>query len=142
MVDTNDEWIKTRTGIHERRILKGEGKGTSDMIVPTVNNLLNNCQVRPEEIDLVIVATITPDRMLPATAMHVAKRCGLVNAFGFDINAACSGFLGGLGLQAHEVMKRVAVGVAGNFLEPEAFTLFERTFDVANSYQFFFGCCN
>ena len=96
MVDTNDEWIKTRTGIHERRILKGEGKGTSDMIVPTVNNLLNNCQVRPEEIDLVIVATITPDRMLPATAMHVAKRCGLINAFGFDINAACSGFLYGL----------------------------------------------
>ena len=80
MVDTNDEWIKTRTGIHERRILKGEGKGTSDMIVPTVNNLLNNSQVRPEEIDLVIVATITPDRMLPATAMHVTKRCGLVNA--------------------------------------------------------------
>lgn len=93
MVDTNDEWIRTRTGISERRILKGEGLGSSDMAVGAVKNLLEKRGIGPEEIDCVICATVTPDMMFPATANIISDKVGMVNAFGFDVEAACSGFL-------------------------------------------------
>jgi 3-oxoacyl-[acyl-carrier-protein] synthase-3 len=93
MVDTNDEWIRTRTGISERRILKGEGKATSDMIVPAVQELCQKRGIQPEEIECLIVATVTPDMVFPATANIVCNKIGAVNAWGFDLAAACSGFL-------------------------------------------------
>ncbi|MBX2845911.1 MAG: ketoacyl-ACP synthase III [Saprospiraceae bacterium] len=93
MVDTNDEWITTRTGIKERRILKGEGKGVSDMAVPVIQQLLEKSNSQPEEIDLVIFSTATPDYLFPASACIAAKKTNLVNAFGFDLLAACSSFL-------------------------------------------------
>ncbi len=93
MVDTNDEWIRTRTGISERRILKGEGKATSDLAVPAVLELCKKRGIQPIEIDCIIVATVTPDMMFPATANIVADRVGAFNAWGFDMSAACSGFL-------------------------------------------------
>jgi len=93
MVDTNDEWIRTRTGIEERRILKGEGLGTSDMVVPAVLELCKKRGIRPEEIDCLIVATVTPDMVFPATANIVCDKIGAINAWGFDMSAACSGFL-------------------------------------------------
>src|SRR5215216_2468128 len=92
MMDTNDEWITTRTGIKERRILKGEGLGTSDMGVAAVQECLRKAGVDPLEIDLLICATTTPDMQFPATANVITDKGGLKNAFGFDINAACSGF--------------------------------------------------
>ncbi|WP_439882234.1 beta-ketoacyl-ACP synthase III [Pontibacter sp. MBLB2868] len=93
MVDTNDEWITSRTGIKERRILKGEGKGTSHIAVPAVRDLLEKTNTRPEEIDLLICATTTPDMVFPATANLITAEIGAVNAFGYDLQAACSGFL-------------------------------------------------
>jgi len=93
MVDTNDEWIRTRTGIQERRILKGEGKGTSDMAVEAVKGLLEKTNTRPEEIDMVVCATVTPDMLFPDTANVIAEKAGIKNAFCFDLSAACSGFL-------------------------------------------------
>lgn len=93
MVDTNDEWITSRTGIKERRILKGEAKGTSHLAEKAVKGLLEKTNTNPEEIDLIIVATITPDYVFPATANLVADMVGCKNAFGFDLAAACSGFL-------------------------------------------------
>jgi 3-oxoacyl-[acyl-carrier-protein] synthase-3 len=93
MVDTTDEWITTRTGINERRILKGEGLGTSDMAVEAVKDMLNQRGIGPEEIDLLICATVTPDLVFPATANIICDKVGAVNAFGYDINAACSGFI-------------------------------------------------
>ncbi|MFO0414039.1 MAG: beta-ketoacyl-ACP synthase III [Bacteroidota bacterium] len=93
MVDTNDEWIRTRTGIKERRILKGEGLATSDMAAPAVIELCKKRGIQPEEIDCLIVATVTPDMVFPATANIVCDKIGAVNAFGFDLGAACSGFL-------------------------------------------------
>ena len=96
MVDTNDEWITTRTGIKERRILKGEGKATSDMAVPAVNGLLEKRGIGAEEIDLIIFCTVTPDMPFPATANILADKVGAVNAWGFDLEAACSGFIYGL----------------------------------------------
>src|SRR5687768_15652331 len=95
MVDTNDEWIRTRTGIEERRILKGEGKGTSDMAVPAVKRLLEKKGIDPLEIDLLICCTVTPDMVFPATANIICDKLGAKNAFGFDLQAACSGFLYG-----------------------------------------------
>ena len=92
MVDTNDEWITSRTGIKERRILKGE-KGTSDMAAIAVKELLAKTNTAPEEVDLIIVATVTPDHVFPATANLVADKTGCVNAFNFDLGAACSGFI-------------------------------------------------
>jgi 3-oxoacyl-[acyl-carrier-protein] synthase-3 len=92
MVDTNDEWIVSRTGIKERRILKGE-KGTSDMAAIAVKELLSKTNTTPEEVDLIIVATVTPDHVFPATANLVANKTGCVNAFNYDISAACSGFI-------------------------------------------------
>lgn len=93
MVDTNDEWIFSRTGIRERRILKGEDQGTSVMGIEAVNGLLAKTNTSPEEIELVIVATVTPDLPFPDTANLIADACGLKNAFTYDISAACSGFL-------------------------------------------------
>ncbi|MEI7896394.1 MAG: beta-ketoacyl-ACP synthase III [bacterium] len=93
MVETTDEWIMTRTGIRERRILKGKGLGTSDMGAEAVKGLLEKTGTKPEEIDLVICATVTPDMVFPATANIISDKAGLRNAFSFDINAACSGFL-------------------------------------------------
>ncbi len=93
LVDTTDEWIQTRTGIRERRILKGEGLGTSDMAVPAVQDLLRKRGIDPMDIELVICATTTPDMQFPATANVICDKAGMKNAFGYDISAACSGFL-------------------------------------------------
>ncbi len=93
MVDTNDEWIRTRTGITERRILKGEGLATSDMVAPAVLDLCKKRGIDPKEIDCLIVATVTPDMVFPATANIVCDKIGASNAWGFDLSAACSGFL-------------------------------------------------
>ena len=96
MVDTNDEWIRSRTGVEERRILKGENMGTSDMAVPAVLELCKKKGIKPEEIDCLICATVTPDMVFPATANIICDKIGAVNAWGFDLSAACSGFLFGL----------------------------------------------
>ena len=93
MVETNDEWITTRTGIKERRILKGEGLGSSDLGVQAVNGLLKKKNIKADEIDLIICATATPDLIFPSTACIIADKIGAVNSIGFDLMAACSGFL-------------------------------------------------
>ncbi len=93
MVDTNDEWIKSRTGIDERRILKGEGLGSSDLGAGAVNDLLKKRGISPEEIDCLICATVTPDMLFPATANIICDKVGIKNVLSFDLNAACSGFL-------------------------------------------------
>ncbi len=93
MVDTNDEWITTRTGIKERRILKGEGLGTSYMGAAAVKELLEKTKTDAKEIDLIICATVTPDMPFPATANLIAEQVGATNAFSYDISAACSGFI-------------------------------------------------
>lgn len=93
MVDTTDEWITTRTGIKERRILKGEGQGTSVMGTKAVQGLLEKSGTQPEEVDLLICATVTPDMKFPATANLICHKTGIKNAFSFDTNAACSGFI-------------------------------------------------
>lgn len=92
MVDTNNEWILERTGISERRILKGD-RATSDMAFEALKDLFSKTKVQPEEIELVICATVSPDHVHPATATIVANKIGAVNAWGFDLSAACSGFL-------------------------------------------------
>ena len=92
-VETNDEWITSRTGIKERRILKGEGKATSDMGVEAVNGLLKKTNSTADEIDLIICATTTPDMMVASTACIIADKVGAKNAFAYDLMAACSGFL-------------------------------------------------
>lgn len=96
MVDTNDEWIRTRTGIVERRILKGEGLGTSDLAVPAIQQLLDKRGISAEEIDCIICCTVTPDMVFPATANIISDKLGAKHAWGFDLQAACSGFLYGL----------------------------------------------
>jgi 3-oxoacyl-[acyl-carrier-protein] synthase-3 len=96
LVDTNDEWITSRTGIKERRILKGEGTATSDLAVPAVEGLLKKRGIGAEEIDLIIFCTTTPDMIFPATANILAAKIGAVNAWGYDLQAACSGFVFGL----------------------------------------------
>ncbi|MDW3195378.1 MAG: beta-ketoacyl-ACP synthase III [Cytophagales bacterium] len=93
MVETTDEWITTRTGIKQRHILKGEGQGTSVMGTKAVEQLLQKTGTSPEEIDLLICATVTPDMVFPATANVIANNVGAVNSFSYDIGAACSGFL-------------------------------------------------
>jgi 3-oxoacyl-[acyl-carrier-protein] synthase-3 len=93
MVDTNDEWIRTRTGIEERRILKGAGLANSDMVVPAVQDLCRKRGMDPMEIDCLIVGTVTPDMVFPATANIACDKLGAKNAWGFDVSAACSGFL-------------------------------------------------
>lgn len=96
IVDTSDEWITSRTGIKERRILKGEGLGTSDMAVHAVNGLLKKRGIDAKEIELIIFCTTTPDFTFPATANVLADKVGATNAWGYDLQAACSGFLFGL----------------------------------------------
>jgi len=96
MVDTNDEWIKSRTGIEERRILKGENQGISAMAIPAVKLLLEKRGIGAEEIDCMITCTVTPDMLFPATSNIICDKIGAVNAFGFDLAAACSGFLYGV----------------------------------------------
>jgi 3-oxoacyl-[acyl-carrier-protein] synthase III len=93
MVDTTDEWIMTRTGIKERHILKGEGKGTSVIGTQAVKGLLEKTGTKPEEVDMLICATVTPDMLFPATANIISHNCGIKNAFSYDLNAACSGFI-------------------------------------------------
>jgi 3-oxoacyl-[acyl-carrier-protein] synthase-3 len=93
MVDTTDEWLMAMTGIRERHILKGEGLGSSDMAVPAVKKLLKKTGTKPEEIDMVICTTVTPDMVFPATANIISDKVGIKNAFSFDMAAACSGFV-------------------------------------------------
>lgn len=101
MVDTSDEWIMQRVGIKERRILKGEGKATSDMGAEATKKLLKKTGTNPDEIDLVLVATITPDMAFPSTACIIAEKAGIKNFWGFDLSAACSGFLYTLQTASH-----------------------------------------
>jgi len=96
MVDTNDEWITTRTGIKERRILKEDGKGTSFLAINAAKDLINKTGLDPKEIDLVIVATASPDMKAASTAAYTATQIGATNAFSFDLEAACSSFLFGM----------------------------------------------
>jgi 3-oxoacyl-[acyl-carrier-protein] synthase-3 len=114
MVETNDEWIVSRTGIKERRILKGN-LGTSDMAAHAVEGLLKKRGIGAEEIDLIIFCTTTPDMVFPASANILANKIGAVNAWGYDLNAACSGFLFGLatGSQFIETGKHQKVLVVG-----------------------------
>jgi len=115
-VDTTDEWIISRTGIKERRILKGEGLGSSDIAAQAVTGLLKKRGIGPEEVELVICATTTPDMQFPATANIVSDKVGMKNAFGYDINAACSGFLyalvtGSKFIESGQYKKVVIIGV-------------------------------
>ena len=100
MVDTNDEWITTRTGIKERRILRDEGKGTSYLAIKAAQDLINKKGIDPKTIELVIVATATPDMKAASTASFTATHIGAVNAFSFDMDAACSSFLYGMSVAA------------------------------------------
>jgi 3-oxoacyl-[acyl-carrier-protein] synthase-3 len=115
MVETNDAWITERTGIKERRILVGKDQGLSVMAIEAVNGLLKKRGIGPEEIDLMIVATVTPDRVFPATANIICDAIGAKNAWGFDLGAACSGFLYALttGSQFIESGKHKKVVVVG-----------------------------
>jgi 3-oxoacyl-[acyl-carrier-protein] synthase III len=115
MVDTSDEWIMQRVGIRERRILKGEGKATSDMGEQAVRGLLEKTGTSPDEIQLLICATVTPDMFFPATANIISDKVGIKNAFSFDLGAACSGFLFALQtaaayIESGSVKKAIVVG--------------------------------
>ena len=103
MVDTNDEWITSRTGIKERRILKDKDKGTSYLAIQAANNLLQKSNIAPAEIDLVIMATATPDMPVAATGVYVATQIGAINAFSYDLVAACSSFLFGMSTAARYI---------------------------------------
>lgn len=100
MVDTNDEWITTRTGIKERRILKEEGKGTSFLAIKAAQDLIAKANIDPLEIDMVIMATATPDMPVASTGVYVATEIGAINAFAYDLQAACSSFLYGMSTAA------------------------------------------
>jgi 3-oxoacyl-[acyl-carrier-protein] synthase-3 len=115
MVDTTDEWIRTRTGVEERRILKGENKGTSDMGAPAVLDLCKRRGIDPMEIDCLICCTVTADMLFPATANIICDKIGAKNAWGFDLGAACSGFLygvttGAMFIESGRYKKVVVVG--------------------------------
>lgn len=116
MVDTNDEWIRTRTGISERRILRETGKASSDMAVKAIEEILQKKNLDPLEIDCIICATVTPDMIFPATANIIGDKLGAKNAFGFDLGAACSGFLfalntGAAFVETGKYKKVIVVGV-------------------------------
>ncbi|TAH11661.1 MAG: ketoacyl-ACP synthase III [Sphingobacteriia bacterium] len=116
MVDTNDEWIRSRTGIEERRILKEPGKGSSDMAVPAIEEILRKKNMDATEIDCIICATVTPDMVFPATANIIADKIGATNAWGYDMSAACSGFLyalttGAMYIESGRYKKVIVVGV-------------------------------
>ncbi len=115
MVETTDEWIVSRTGINERRILKGEGLGTSDLGTPAVLDLCRKRGIDPSEIELLICATTTPDYVFPATANIICDKVGAKNAFSFDLQAACSGFIyalvtGSKYIESGQYKKVVVVG--------------------------------
>jgi 3-oxoacyl-[acyl-carrier-protein] synthase III len=115
LVDTTDEWIQTRTGIRERRLLKGEDQGVSVMAIEAVRELLRKTNTKPEEVDLLLMATVTPDMVFPATANIVCDKVGITNAFSYDIEAACSSFLyalttGAMFVQSGRYKKVVIVG--------------------------------
>jgi 3-oxoacyl-[acyl-carrier-protein] synthase-3 len=115
MVDTTDEWIRTRTGVAERRILKGEGKGTSDLGAPAVLELCKKRGIDPSDIDCLICCTVTPDMTFPATANIICDKIGAINAWSFDLGAACSGFLygvttGAMYIESGRYKKVVVVG--------------------------------
>jgi 3-oxoacyl-[acyl-carrier-protein] synthase-3 len=119
MVETNDEWILSRTGISERRILKGEGKGTSFMAIKATEDLIQKSKIDPKEIDLVIVATATPDMQAASTAAFVASSVGATNAFAFDLDSACSSFLFGMStvsafIESGKYKKVVLIGADKN----------------------------
>lgn len=103
MVDTNDDWITTRTGIKERRILKGDNKGTSFMAIQAATSLIKKNNIDPKTIDLVVVATATPDMKAASTSAYTASEIGAINAFAFDIDAACSSFLFGMSIAARYI---------------------------------------
>ena len=116
LVDTNDEWIRSRTGISERRILREPGKASSDMAVKAIEEILKKKQLDPLDIDCIICATVTPDMVFPATANIIGDKIGAKNAFGFDLGAACSGFLfalttGASFVEAGRYKKVIVVGV-------------------------------
>lgn len=116
MVETNDEWIRSRTGIEERRILKEEGKASSDLAVPAVLEILKKKNLDPLEIDCIICATVTPDMVFPSTANIIADKIGATNAWGYDLSAACSGFLfalstGAAYIESGRYKKVIVVGV-------------------------------
>ena len=115
MVETSDEWVMSRTGIKERRILKGENQGTSVMGIQAVKGLLEKTNTKPEDVDLIICSTVTPDMLFPATANIIANGVGAKSAFSYDMNAACSGFLYALvtGSQFIETGKYKKVVVVG-----------------------------
>ena len=107
MIDTSSNWIISRTGIHERHILKGKGKGTSVMAIEAVKILLEKTNVLAEEIDLIICATVTPDITFPATANIIAREIGAIHSYSFDMAAACSGFLYALAVGAQFIQSGV-----------------------------------
>ena len=116
LVDTNDEWIRSRTGISERRILREPGKASSDMAVKAIEEILRKKNLDPLDIDCIICATVTPDMVFPATANIIGDKIGAKNAFGFDLGAACSGFLfalttGASFIEAGRYKKVIVVGV-------------------------------
>jgi 3-oxoacyl-[acyl-carrier-protein] synthase-3 len=116
LVDTNDEWIRSRTGISERRILREPGKASSDMAAKAIEEILRKKHLDPLEIDCIICATVTPDMVFPATANIIGDKIGAKNAFGFDLGAACSGFLfalttGASFVEAGRYKKVIVVGV-------------------------------
>ena len=115
IVDTNDEWIRSRTGIEKRHILKGEGLGTSDMAVKAIEKLFQKTGTNPAEIDLIICGTVTSDYNFPSTANVISDKVGAKNAWSFDLNAACSGFIYSLttGAQFIETGKYKKVLVVG-----------------------------
>ena len=115
MVDTNDEWIRTRTGISERRILKGEGLGTSDLAVPAIQEILRKKNLEATDIDCIICGTVTPDMLFPSTANIISDKLGATNAWSFDVSAACSGFLyalstGAMFIETGKYKKIIVVG--------------------------------
>ena len=107
MVDTNDDWITSRTGIKERRILKGVNKGTSFMAIQAAKRLIKKNNIDPKTIDLVVVATATPDMKAASTSAYTASEIGAINAFAFDIDAACSSFLFGISIAARYIESRI-----------------------------------
>jgi len=116
MVETNDEWIQSRTGIKERRIFNSPGMGASDMALPAVMGLLEKTNTKPEDVELLVLATVTGDFIFPDTANTLCDKAGLVNAYGFDVHAACSGFLFALTTASKFIMtgthkKVIVVGV-------------------------------
>jgi 3-oxoacyl-[acyl-carrier-protein] synthase-3 len=112
MVETSDEWIQTRTGIKERRILKGKEKGASDLALPAVKDLLEKTDTDPSEVDTLICATTTPDMQFPATANIICDKAGIKDAWSYDINAACSGFIYSL----HTASKLIEGGASGKII--------------------------